>query len=185
MKRSLRDEPTESFVGYRLKPAAGEIKAGCPPESDDTLQEAVTAYMGGPSSEPWPLASLFTKGTTRPRGPWSNGNGIVRNRDAGIANKYFGACDEFINILVGSAAEGAGKVATLIARTPNALPPASAGRIDDLLHPLMAQLQRSSDFSQGRSGQMHPSNDAVILGAGFLNFLFRLRQACAAMKRFR
>jgi len=99
------------------------------------------------------------------------GHALFRARNTGVTDEYVWSGDEFGGSVLREFAEGAGKIAFGIARTPNALPPTSTRAANHLLYTLMAQLECLGYLPQGAAGQMHSPDQAVIIRTGDLNLV--------------
>ena len=94
------------------------------------------------------------------------GDDLLCKREATIADIDTWAGYEFGDGHLGEPAEGAGGICC---GALSGLPiPGAAGGFNDLVHPLMADVERLGDLAKGRSGEVEPADRVVVVGLGKL-----------------
>src|SRR6266851_4499397 len=96
--------------------------------------------------------------------------------DAAAADVHARARDQLLDLGLMPAAERADQP---LLRLPHAAAQPSAGtarRLDDLVHPLVAQAEAGRELAQGRALQMEPADGPVEVGPGHLGVAFGVDQ---------
>src|SRR5262249_15383867 len=103
--------------------------------------------------------------------------------DAAVADEDVGSRNQLVDLARRPAAVRADGIAPLVARPPDALPPAAAGAVDNLLHALVAQPERLRDLAQRAPSQVQAPDRGVVVGARELRLALRVGQLAPIVAR--